>query len=108
MRTRIRAGSPDAFAELFDGCARAVYNHAFRLTAAIGRHGVAVARQNDTDGQRTEWIFDRKTLELLGDRTVQVKADKDGEFKAGTVMSTSAITRRAVVDGNQQTPGKAS
>ncbi|WSQ12559.1 RNA polymerase sigma factor [Streptomyces sp. NBC_01231] len=33
MRTRIRAGDPDAFAELFDGCARAVYNHAFRLTA---------------------------------------------------------------------------
>jgi len=75
---------------------------------AMGRHGVAVARQNDTDGQRTEWIFDRKTLELLGDRTVQVKADKDGEFKAGTVTSISAITRRAVVDGNKQTPGKAS
>ncbi|WP_405620737.1 RNA polymerase sigma factor [Streptomyces sp. NBC_00076] len=33
MRTRIRAGDPDAFAELFDDCARAVYNHAFRLTA---------------------------------------------------------------------------
>ncbi|MER5432644.1 RNA polymerase sigma factor [Streptomyces sp. NPDC002588] len=33
MRTRVRAGDPDAFAELFDECARAVYNHAFRLTA---------------------------------------------------------------------------
>ncbi|CAM5527044.1 RNA polymerase sigma factor [Streptomyces sp. B1-3] len=33
MRTRIRAGDPDAFAELFDACARSVYNHAFRLTA---------------------------------------------------------------------------
>ncbi|MGW3150741.1 MULTISPECIES: RNA polymerase sigma factor [Streptomyces] len=33
MRTRVRAGDPSAFAELFDGCARAVYNHAFRLTA---------------------------------------------------------------------------
>ncbi|MFI9150148.1 RNA polymerase sigma factor [Streptomyces sp. NPDC053367] len=33
MRTRIRAGDPSAFAELFDGYARAVYNHAFRLTA---------------------------------------------------------------------------
>ncbi|MFJ1969142.1 CU044_5270 family protein [Streptomyces sp. NPDC087903] len=75
---------------------------------AVGRHGIAVARQNDTDGQRTEWIFDRKTLELLGERTVQVKADKDGEFKAGTVMSTSAITQRAVVEGNKQVPGKAS
>ncbi|CAM5490131.1 hypothetical protein SALBM311S_08630 [Streptomyces alboniger] len=75
---------------------------------AMGRHGIAVARQNDTDGQRTEWIFDKKTLALLGERTVQVKADKDGEFKAGTVMFTSAITQRAVVDGNKQPPGKAS
>ncbi|MFC8435423.1 RNA polymerase sigma factor [Streptomyces sp. NPDC057253] len=33
MRTRVRNGDPDAFAELFDTCARAVYNHAFRLTA---------------------------------------------------------------------------
>ncbi|WP_159770476.1 RNA polymerase sigma factor [Streptomyces sp. HM190] len=33
MRTRVRAGDPSAFAELFDDYARAVYNHAFRLTA---------------------------------------------------------------------------
>ncbi|WP_294003765.1 RNA polymerase sigma factor [Streptomyces sp.] len=33
MRTRVRNGDPDAFAALFDECARAVYNHAFRLTA---------------------------------------------------------------------------
>ncbi|MEU9173693.1 RNA polymerase sigma factor [Streptomyces sp. NPDC048420] len=33
MRTRMRAGDPDAFAELYDECARSVYNHAFRLTA---------------------------------------------------------------------------
>ncbi|TVL89024.1 RNA polymerase sigma factor [Streptomyces sp. SAJ15] len=33
MRTRVRAGDPSAFAELFDSYARAVYNHAFRLTA---------------------------------------------------------------------------
>ncbi|MGW1951172.1 RNA polymerase sigma factor [Streptomyces sp. NPDC001920] len=33
MRTRIRSGDPSAFAELFDSYARAVYNHAFRLTA---------------------------------------------------------------------------
>ncbi|MER8010201.1 RNA polymerase sigma factor [Streptomyces sp. NPDC094149] len=33
MRTRVRNGDPDAFAELFDEYARAVYNHAFRLTA---------------------------------------------------------------------------
>lgn len=33
MRARIRDGDPDAFGELFDSYARAVYNHAFRLTA---------------------------------------------------------------------------
>ncbi|KPI06682.1 RNA polymerase, sigma-24 subunit, RpoE, ECF subfamily [Actinobacteria bacterium OK074] len=33
MRTRVRDGDPSAFAELFDRYARAVYNHAFRLTA---------------------------------------------------------------------------
>lgn len=33
LRTRIRAGDSSAFAELFDSHARAVYNHAFRLTA---------------------------------------------------------------------------
>ncbi len=32
MRSRIRAGDPDAFGELFDRCATGVYNHAFRLT----------------------------------------------------------------------------
>lgn len=33
LRTRVRAGESSAFAELFDSYARAVYNHAFRLTA---------------------------------------------------------------------------
>lgn len=32
VRARIRAGDPDAFGSLFDNYARAVYNHAFRLT----------------------------------------------------------------------------
>ena len=33
MRSRVRAGESSAFAELFDAYSRAVYNHAFRLTA---------------------------------------------------------------------------
>ena len=32
LRTRILAGDVDAFGEVFDVCARSVYNHAFRLT----------------------------------------------------------------------------
>ncbi|MGW6754141.1 RNA polymerase sigma factor [Streptomyces sp. NPDC055006] len=31
IRTRVRAGDPSAFAELYDRYARTVYNHAFRL-----------------------------------------------------------------------------
>ncbi|GGK91224.1 hypothetical protein GCM10010094_60230 [Streptomyces flaveus] len=33
IRTRVRAGDSSAYAELFDTYSRAVYNHAFRLTA---------------------------------------------------------------------------
>ncbi|MEC4576308.1 RNA polymerase sigma factor [Streptomyces virginiae] len=32
MRTRVRSGDPDAYAELFDSYSRALYNHAFRMT----------------------------------------------------------------------------
>lgn len=32
MRAGVRSGDPDAFRDLFDRCARAVYNHGFRLT----------------------------------------------------------------------------
>ena len=34
LRARARAGDVDAFGELFDSCAKAVYNHAFRLTGS--------------------------------------------------------------------------
>ncbi|WP_020136588.1 CU044_5270 family protein [Streptomyces sp. 351MFTsu5.1] len=75
---------------------------------ATGRHGVAIARQNDTDGERTEWIFDKKTLQFLGERVVVVKATADSPLKVGTVTFTSAITERAVVDAAQQVPGQVS
>jgi hypothetical protein len=32
LRTRVLAGDAEAFGEVFDVCARSVYNHAFRLT----------------------------------------------------------------------------
>jgi hypothetical protein len=71
---------------------------------AEGRHGIAIARQDNT-GERTEWIFDKKSLRLLGERIVVVDPGPGSEFKAGTVTFTSAITRRAVVDGMKETPG---
>ncbi|MET7457649.1 CU044_5270 family protein [Streptomyces sp. NPDC005574] len=74
---------------------------------AVGRHGVAIARQDDTAGERTEWIFDRKTLAFRGERTVVVKKVAGSPFKVGTVTFTSAITQRAVVDANKEVPGRA-
>ncbi|MFI5682180.1 CU044_5270 family protein [Streptomyces cellulosae] len=73
---------------------------------AVGRHGVAIARQNDAAGERTEWIFDKKTLQFLGERNVVVKKVADSPFKVGTVTFTSAITQRAVVDASKQVPGQ--
>jgi hypothetical protein len=77
---------------------------------AIGRHGVAVARLDETGGQRDEWIFDRETGLLLGERSVQVRgnAGEDGVITPGTVISTTAVTDRAVVDTMKQTPARSS
>ncbi|MER5351529.1 CU044_5270 family protein [Kitasatospora sp. NPDC002551] len=62
---------------------------------ASGRHGVAVARENG--GIRTEWIFDPKTHEFLGERTV-VAAEGNELGKPGTVTGHSAVLGRTVVD----------
>ncbi|KAA0942979.1 CU044_5270 family protein [Streptomyces apricus] len=77
---------------------------------AAGRHGVAVARLDETSGQREEWIFDKKTHVFLGERVVQVNQPKgegeDALMKPGTVTFTSAVITRAVVDGMKQTPSR--
>lgn len=75
---------------------------------AVGRPGVAVARLDETSGQREEWIFDKKTHVFLGERSVQVKgaSGDDGLIKPGTVVFTSAVVNRAVVDGVRQTPAQ--
>ncbi|WP_128379840.1 CU044_5270 family protein [Streptomyces cavernae] len=75
---------------------------------AIGRSGVAVARLDETGGYREEWIFDKKTHAFLGERNVQVrKVSQDGVvINPGTVMFTSAITDRAIVDGMKEVPGR--
>ncbi|NBM15144.1 CU044_5270 family protein [Streptomyces sp. GC420] len=67
---------------------------------AVGRHGVAVARLDETSGQREEWIFDKKTRVFLGKRVVQVNNVKgeDNLIKPGTVAFTSAVLKRAIVD----------
>ena len=57
-------------------------------TDAIGRHGVAVAQT--ADGIRTELIFSKKSLTLIGERTILAKI--------GISTDATAIIRQAFVD----------
>ncbi|MFE0178318.1 CU044_5270 family protein [Streptomyces sp. NPDC059002] len=68
---------------------------------AEGRHGVAIAREDD--GIRQELIFDKKTKQYLGERQVATE-DLPSGFKKGTVVGRSAILERAVVDRPGQRP----
>ncbi|MGW6393452.1 CU044_5270 family protein [Streptomyces sp. NPDC055103] len=69
---------------------------------AAGRHGVAVARVHN--GERTEWIFDRNTLEFLGERGVMVE-DRPWA-KSGQVTATTAVLSRGVTDKTGEVPGR--
>ncbi|WP_411109805.1 CU044_5270 family protein [Streptomyces sp. c-19] len=61
---------------------------------AAGRHGVAVARTHA--GERTEWIFDKNTLEFLGERGVMV--EDTAWAKAGQITATTAVLNRGISD----------
>ncbi|MEU0744761.1 CU044_5270 family protein [Streptomyces sp. NPDC006134] len=67
---------------------------------AAGRNGVAVVRTHE--GERTEWIFDRSTARLLGERTVLVEDNAWG--KAGTVVTSVAVLDSGIVDEAGQIP----
>ncbi|MFB7358572.1 CU044_5270 family protein [Streptomyces gardneri] len=69
---------------------------------AAGRHGVAVARVHA--GERTEWIFDRKSLEFLGERGVMVEDKHWG--KSGQVTATTAVLSRGVTDKTGEASGR--
>jgi hypothetical protein len=61
-------------------------------TDAIGRAGVAVSLS--VRGDEQEWIFDRHTYRLLGER----------EFVHGILVGTTAILDRAIVDRAGELP----
>ncbi|MFE2727560.1 CU044_5270 family protein [Kitasatospora sp. NPDC059327] len=67
---------------------------------ALGRHGVAVAREDGT--VRSEWIFDRTGYEFLGEREVLLR-DSDLGPK-GMVVQHTAVQQRAVVDKPGELP----
>ncbi|MGW1268412.1 CU044_5270 family protein [Streptomyces sp. NPDC002491] len=62
----------------------------------LGRHGIAIARQDAGATLRTEWILDAKTYAFLGERRTLTE-DRFG-MKKGTVLRDTAVVRRAVVD----------
>ncbi|WP_060900730.1 CU044_5270 family protein [Streptomyces mirabilis] len=70
---------------------------------AAGREGIALAHVDQQGGDRTEWIFDRKTYAYLGSRGVQIKQVDD--VKPGTILECTAVLERAVVDAQKQRPG---
>jgi hypothetical protein len=61
---------------------------------AVGRHGVAIAW--DSGDYRTEWIFDKSSLQYIGER--------DYDVKTGVVNGESAITGSAFVSKAGQLP----
>ncbi|MGK5553843.1 CU044_5270 family protein [Actinomadura kijaniata] len=69
---------------------------------AAGRHGVAVALV--ANGERNEWIFDKKTLTYLGERGYMVEDTKLA--KKGMVTAATAVLRRGVVNKAGELPGK--
>ena len=89
----------------------------------LGRKGVGIARE-DSVGVRTEWIFDAKTHEFLASESVQAVAEAampspsgspslsasaqkdatDPDLKVGTVLSSTAVITRGVVDKAGQLP----
>ncbi|MGW1108474.1 CU044_5270 family protein [Streptomyces sp. NPDC002540] len=71
---------------------------------AAGRRGVAVARVHD--GERTEWLFDKHSLEFLGERSVMIKDTPWA--KAGQITATTAVLSRSVTDKPGQTHAGAS
>ncbi|MET9596083.1 CU044_5270 family protein [Streptomyces sp. NPDC006516] len=73
---------------------------------AVGRHGIAVARLDETSGARTEWVFDPATYTYLGERTIQVRPNGGdaGLIKPGTVLYTEAVIVRQAVDALKEVP----
>ncbi|MEU1465551.1 hypothetical protein ABZ467_33825 [Streptomyces sp. NPDC005727] len=62
---------------------------------AAGRHGVAITLDGQAE-DRQEWIFDKSTYAFLGFRDVTREDTAIG--KAGSVLQTTAVLERAVVD----------
>lgn len=109
MRARIRAGDPQAFAELFDEYARILYNHAFRLTAdwAAAEDVVSATFMEAWRGrQRVDADGGSLRPWLLGIATNLVRAQSrsNRRFKAAALAAAQAET--AVADHADEVAGR--
>ncbi|AGP58636.1 CU044_5270 family protein [Streptomyces rapamycinicus] len=69
---------------------------------AAGRHGVGIARVDKRSGEATEWVFDRDSLTLLGERSYLTR--DVGAGKKGDVMEKTAYLKRGIVDHYRERP----
>lgn len=66
-----------------------------------GKHEVAVALNNPS--ATNEWLFDKSTMEYVGEQTITLKAGPLGP--AGTIAGTQITLERAIVDRAGEVPG---
>lgn len=62
-----------------------------------GRHGIAITREDASSATRDEWIFDKRSLAFLGARGF-ITHDKQKGITSDTLMGSTAVLERAVVD----------
>ncbi|MFG2055454.1 CU044_5270 family protein [Micromonospora sp. NPDC048930] len=67
-------------------------------TDAAGRTGVAVARELPTNGTQVQLVFDRKTYQYLGSRTITTAANPRMGYPADAVIESDALLGTEVVD----------
>ncbi|MFF7050778.1 CU044_5270 family protein [Streptomyces griseorubiginosus] len=72
---------------------------------AAGRHGIAITLDDTGFATREEWIFDGKSLALLGSRFYIT--DPDRGITTETLAGTSAVMETAVVDRKGEVPARA-
>ncbi|MFF4030855.1 CU044_5270 family protein [Streptomyces sviceus] len=72
---------------------------------ATGRHGIAITLDDTGFATRDEWIFDKRTLALLGSRFYIT--DPDRGITTEALAGTSAVMETAVVDKQGEVPARA-
>lgn len=112
MRNRVRDGDPAAFAELFDAYARAVYNHAFRLTADwSAAEDVMSATFMEAWRRRASVERDRGSLRpwLLGIATNVARSQYRGNRRyrnAAEAAAAAGAAQEQVDDHAEETAGR--